>query len=737
MKKSISRREFLRESLAAAGLTVAVVATPFGFELVNASEDKGKGFPRFKPCAWFEIAPDEKVTVAVPNSEMGQGVRTALPMIVADELDADWGRVHIVQAPAAEAFKNPLLHSQLTVASASVRGFYDPLRKAGAAGRAMLIKAAAAAWNVPEAECETFKGTIKHPKSGRSVAYGRVCLAAAKLQVPKAAPLKQAHEYRYIGKAMPRVDIPEKVSGVAVFGLDVNVPDMLYAVLARPPAYGATPVSYDQKAAEKVGGVRCVVQTPTGIAVCGETIDAALKGRDALAVKWGEGSHPRLNSETLEKSLREDLDRPGAEAFNRGDVEKAMGDAGREIEATYFVPCVAHATMEPMNCTAHVQKDRCDVWVPTQGQTIAQMFASKFSGLPAERVHIHTTLLGCGFGRRSDPRFVVEAVVASKAAGRPVKVVWTREEDFKHDPFRAATCQRVHAGLDGEGRLVGWSHKVACLSILKHLNPKGIRNGIDMYTLWGLVDSPDSPHVNNRIMYEIPNLRIEERLSDLPVPAFPWRSVQNAPNAFVVESFIDELAHAAGKDPLEFRLGLLKRNMRPRRVLETVAEKAGWGKPLAEGRGRGIAQHACFGSYVAQVAEVSVNKRDGSVKVHRVVAAVDCGPVINPDPLVAQIEGAIVMGLSTALKEKVEFAKGGVKSANFDDYGLLRMSETPEIEVHVVKSDESIGGIGEPGVTPVAPAVANAVFDAAGVRIRRMPFEPETVLAALKAREPS
>jgi isoquinoline 1-oxidoreductase beta subunit len=438
-----------------------------------------------------------------------------------------------------------------------------------------------------------------------------------------------------------------------------------------------------------------------------------------------------MDNASIEKSLMEALDKPGSEAFKKGDPGKALNEASKKVKATYFVPYIAHATMEPMNCTAHVQKDRCDVWVPTQSQTVAQMVASQVSGLPQEKVMIHTTYLGGGFGRRATPDFVVEAVIASKVLGKPVKVVWTREEDMKYDQYRAAMSHRIEAGLDSQGSLTGWSHKAVSGSIMKDINPDGIKNGVDFMSLYGLLDFPGSPD-NNRIMYEVPNLYVEFLLSDLPIPVSPWRSVQNGANAFVTESFIDELAHAAGKDPLEFRLNLLKNEMRPRRVLEIVAEKAGWGKPLAMGNGRGIAQHTCFGTSTAQVAELTVNEKDGTYRVHRVVVAIDCGPVVAPLNIKTQVEGAVAMGVSTALREEVKFAKGGVQSANFDDYNPIRLSETPDIEVHIVKSNEAIGGIGEPGLPPTAPAVANAVFNATGARVRRLPLTPENVRAAIK-----
>jgi isoquinoline 1-oxidoreductase beta subunit len=724
MKPTISRRSFLKIT----GLTIGISVTPFGYSLMNASAQKEGAF---KPTAWFEITPDNLVTVTVPGSEMGQGIRTALPMIVADELEADWKKVRILQAPAADPFKNPLLGGQVTVASAATRGFYEPLRKAGAAGRAMLVTAAAQTWKVPEEECTAFNGTVKHKKSNRRLTYGKLCQKAATLELPKDPLLKQESEFRYIGKPLARVDIPEKVAGKAVFGLDVNVPNMLYAVLARPPAYGAKPVSFDQKAAEGLKGVQKVVPTPRGIAVCAESLDAAWKGRDALQVKWDKGSHPDMNGEFVEKNLMEGLDKPGAVATNVGDVKKALGEASKKLEATYYVPVVAHATMEPMNCTAYVQNDRCDVWVPTQNQTLTQMVASRLSGLPPAKVRVHTTLIGCGLGRRAREDFVVDAIAASKAVGKPVKVVWSREEDIKNGFLRAAYCQRVEAGLDPQGRVTAWSHKLACTSILKATNPAAIKDGIDIYCLWGIFDLPTNPQLSHTV-YEFPNFYVEQVLSDLPIPVCPWRSVTNAQNAFVVESFMDELAHAAGKDPLEFRLQLLSKNMRARRVLQTVAEKAGWGKPVPKGKGRGIAQHSCFGAFLAYVADVSVNEKDGAVKVDRIVAAVDIGPVVNPNPVLAQVEGGIIEGVSTTLKEQVEFANGGVKSSNFDDYRILRMSEVPEIEVHIINSKEKIGGIGEPGVPPTAPAIANAVFNATGARIRRLPLTPQTVLAAIR-----
>jgi isoquinoline 1-oxidoreductase beta subunit len=730
MKNSLTRRAFLKGSLKATGLTLAVCATPFGYTLLNASEKKETA-SGFHPSIWFDITPDNNVTITLGASEMGQGTHTALAMILADELEADWPRVRVLQGGAREEFKNPILHSQLAVGSATVRGFYAILRKAGAAGRSMLVQAAASQWKVPDGECEALKNTVRHKQSGRSLTYGQLCTKAARLPTPQDPTLKSDGAFRFMGQAIPRLDIPAKVSGKAKFGLDFTMPGMLTAVLARPPAYGAKPTFFDQEAAKAVKGVRTVVSMPMGIAVLADSLSAAWAGREALKVKWDPGTHPGLNDASVEKSLMAELDKPGSVAMQAGDALKALSEAPKKVAATYYVPFVAHATMEPMNCTAHVQKDGCDVWVPTQGQSIAQLVAGQVSGLPPEKVRIHTTYLGGGFGRRASPDFVVEAVIASKASGKPVKVVWTREEDTRHDAFRAAMSHRIEAGLDDRGRLTAWSHKASSGSIMKDIDPKAIRNGVDIMSLWGLVDFPGSPD-NNRILYDIPNITVEFRLSDLPIPVSPWRSVQNGPNAYAIECFMDELAHAAGQDPLEFRLAHLQNNPRSRRALETAAEKAGWGKPPAKGQGRGIAQHTCFGTHTAQVAELSVDEKTGAIRVHRVVVALDCGPAIAPFNIQTQIEGSVTMALSTALKEEVRFSNGGVASANFDDYRPLRLSETPEIEVHLLKSRERMGGIGEPGIPPTAPAVANAFFNATGRRLRRIPMTPERVLEVLK-----
>jgi isoquinoline 1-oxidoreductase beta subunit len=726
MKTDISRRSFLKLT----GLTIAVSVTPFGHTILNASEKKD--LKTFNPNVWLHITSDNKVTIYIGNSEMGQGVLTAQSMIIADELEADWKQVKVKQGPAADALKSPILGAQITVGSASVRGYYEPLRKAGAAGRAMLVKAAAETWNVPEGECKAVLGTVKHDKSKRSLTYGQLCEKAAKLEVPKDPPLKKEEEFRYMGKTMPRVDVPEKVSGKAIFGLDVDVKDLHYAVIARPPAYGAKVVSFDQKAAEQVKGVVKVIQIPQGIAVCATSTEAAMKGKEALKVQWDKGTHPDMDNAYIEKLMMADLDRQGAKVHETGDVKKALNDAAKKVEATYYIPCVAHATMEPINATAYVQADRCDLWVPSQNQTGCVGMTAGITKLPPGKIHVHTTYIGCGLGRRAFGDFVAEAVILSKNLEKPVKVTWTREDDIRYDRFRAPMTHRIQGALDAKGQLTGWHHKTSSVSILRPVNPAAVKDGIDYYNLWGLWNVADSPHWNDRIQYEISNFYIEFLMADLPMPCWPWRSVQNGPNAYAIECFVDELAQAAGKDPLEFRLQNLKNNKRATRVLQTVAEKAGWGKPVPKGMGRGIAQHACFGTWIADVVDLSVDDKTGKIKVHKVVSAVDCGPVINPGPLVEQIEGGSILALSTVLMEDVMFANGGVTSDNFDGYPIIRMSEVPEIEVHIVKSTDRIGGIGELGVPPLAPAVANAFFNATGVRIRRIPLTPKVVKDAMK-----
>lgn len=719
MNSSITRRTFLK----AAGFTIAIAITPSGYRILSAKESEEAMGRGFSPSIWLRVMPDNTVIITVNKSEMGQGVYTSLPMIIADELEADWKRVKFEVAPAADGYKDPVWGAQATGGSSSIRHMYEPLRKAGAAAREMLVTAAAGIWNVPAAECEAGQGTVKHGASKRSITYGELVKPASVLEVPKDPSLKKDSQFRLIGSAVPRLDILEKTDGSAQFGIDVLVPDMLYATIARPYTFGAKAEAVHDAMAKNIKGLKQIVQTDRGVAFCADTIEAAWQAKKATHIVWGKGADPELSSESLAKSFEEHLSKDGIVARKDGDVQSALAAGAVKLDARYYLPYLAHATMEPMNCTAHVQKDRCDIWVPTQNQTGTLMTAKMITGLNPEQIHVHTTYLGGGFGRRFEQDFVEEAVQTAKAVGRPVKVIWTREEDFQYDYYRPGNLSRIQAALDDKGNPIAWSHKIVCPSIFARVFPDTMKKGIDNAAVEGL----------SNLEYDVPNVSVEYVRIDTPVPVGFWRSVGSSHNAFTVETFVDELAYRAKKDPLRFRLDLLKKHPRAQRVLELAAEKAGWDKPPEKGIGRGIAYHLSFDSYVAQVADVSVDRKSGAIKVHKIVCAVDCGLVINTDTIKAQMMGGAIMGLSAALKEGISFGRGKALTENFDTYDLLRMSETPEIEVHIVKSDAKAGGIGEPGVPPAAPAVANAVFNAAGVRLRSLPMTPETVLKAMKA----
>jgi len=720
MSSSITRRTFIK----IAGLTIAVVATPSGFDILWGSKAQAEMTKGFSPGVWIQVTPENSVIVTVNKSEMGQGIYTALPMIVADELEADWKQVKFEVAPAGDQYKDPVWGAQATGGSSSIRHMYGPLRKAGAAGREMLVAAAAGIWKVPAAECEAKLGTVIHASSGRLLTYGELAVKAAAVEPPKEPKLKKESQFRYIGTSMPRLDIREKTDGSAKFGIDTMVPDMLYATVSRPYNYGAKVEIVHDASAQKVKGLHKIIQIDRGVAFIADTLEAAWQAKKSTHIVWGRGTEPAMTSETLEKSFEASLAKTGVIARKDGDAQKAFASAQVKLDLKYFLPYLSHATMEPMNCTAHVKADRCDIWAPTQNQTGTLMTAQKITGLKPEQIHVHTTYLGGGFGRRFEQDFVEEAVQISKAVSRPVKVIWTREEDFQYDYFRPANLSHIQAALDGKGNIAVWSHKIVCPSIFARVFPDTVKNGIDNAAVEGL----------SNMEYDIPNISVEYVRIDTPVPVGFWRSVGSSHNAFTVETAVDELAHHAKKDPLKFRLDLLHKHPRAQKVLQVAAEKAGWDKKPEKGIGRGIAYHLSFDSYVAQVADIEVNKKDGTIKVKKIVCAVDCGSVVNPDTVKAQMMGGIVMGLSSALKERIEFARGKAVTENFDTYPLLTMSETPEIEVHIVVSNDKLGGIGEPGVPPVAPAVANALFNAAGVRMRTLPMTPEAVLKALKGK---
>jgi isoquinoline 1-oxidoreductase beta subunit len=716
MPEDMTRRYFMQSGL----LVLAVAITPGGLLLLNASPGSAKTAPSFRPHAFVEIDGEGAVTVWVGQTDLGQGTHTGIAMIVADELDADWRRVRARMALADEPFKDPEWGMQATGGSTSIRHRWDMIRKAGAAARLMLVQAAARVWGIDPAACTAREGRVLHP-DGRSLGYGELAGGAAALPVPADPPLKAEREYRIIGTSRQRLDMDDKVQGRAVYGIDMRLPGMCVAVLARPPRFGAVPESFDDGAARKVRGVGDVLPVGDAVAVCAETTWAALQGREALKVAWSAGSHPDLDDRAVAAELMAKLDGPGAVAEDSGDAEGALSAAATVLDATYAVPYVAHAQLEPTNCTAHVEKDRCRVWAPTQGQTSAQLEAARICGLPPEKVEVMTTLCGGGFGRRGEIDVVTEAVSLSKVLHRPVKVMWTRGDEFGHDVFRPASVCRIRGGLDAAGSLVAWSHRLVASSIMSRLWPSAVVDGLDPTSVEGVAGMP----------YDIPNRRIEYAIPDLPIPVGWLRSVGHSYNCFTVESFMDELAHAAGKDPVEFRLGLMERDSRPRRTLALLAEKANWGGPVPQGRGRGVAVTECFGSSVAQMAEVSVDRASGAITVHQVVCAVDCGTAVYPDAIVAQMEGAVVMGLSIALRERVSFAGGGVATTGYGRYRLLGMAEVPSVEVHIASSVHPVGGIGEPGLPPVAPAVANAVFAATGVRLREMPFSREALKTAL------
>jgi isoquinoline 1-oxidoreductase beta subunit len=684
------RRTFLKVTAATGGGLLV------GFHLpapAAPEEPYRAGGDRFSPNSWIHLAPDDSVTLMLASSEMGQGSMTAIPMLLAEELEADWSKVKVAPAPVHPDFNNPLTNQQLTGGSTAVRGYWEPLRRVGAQTRELLVAAAAKTWGVAAGDCRARNSEVLHTPSGRRLRYGALLGTAAKLAPPANAPLKDPKDFRLIGKTVARLDSPDKVNGRAVFGCDVRVPGMRTAVVARCPVFGGKPRRYDAAAALAVPGVRQVVAISSGVAVVADNFRAAERGRAALAMQWDFGPNAGLDSATITARLRAATDRKGKADRNDGDAERALAGAGRVIEARYETPYVAHMCMEPMNCTAHVRSDGCDVWVPTQAQTGAQATAAEITGLPKSKVRIHTTLLGGGFGRRLQQDFVTEAVELSKAIGAPVQVLWTREDDMQHDFYRPANCTRLRAALDAGGLPAAWWQRLA--------GPRRSLGGV-------------------LIPYSIPNLRVESVEEDPGVPTGAWRSVGASQNAFAVECFIDELAHAAGQDPLAYRLKLLANAPRHRAALQLAADRADWNRRLPAGHGCGIAVYESFAGWAAHVVEVSVVR--GVLRVHRVVSAIDCGIAVHPDGVRAQNESAITMALTAALYGEITLKNGRVEQGNFNNQPLLRIDELPQIETHLVPSTAPPGGVGEPGVPPLAPAVANAIFAATGKRLRQLPL---------------
>jgi isoquinoline 1-oxidoreductase subunit beta len=701
----MSRREFVVAGVAAgAGLVV-------GFYLPHGKTNNGK--ESFSPNAYLRITPDNRITIVVARSEMGQGVRTALPMILAEELEADWKEIEIEQAGASTLYGD-----QTTGGSASVRTTWDPMRKAGAAAREMLISAAALTWGVPRSSCSAQSGSVVHAASKRQLSYGELAGKAATLPVPSDVTLKQAKDYKIVGQRLARVDTPSKVKGEAEFGIDFRVPGMKYAVLSRCPTIGGKVAGFDDKESKKNSGVSYVGKIgDAAVAVVADSVWGAMEGRRLLNVNWDDGPNKDLNTAAVMESLKQAAAKKGATLYSAGDVTKAKG---RRITAEYHLPFMAHAPMEPGNCTANYSATGCELWAPTQVPQDCRDSVAQAVGLDPDQVKVNVTLMGGGFGRRLEHDYAVEAALVSKAIGGPVKVIWTREDDMRFSTYRPASLHQLSAVLDGAGWPVAFMHRIIAPSIS---GQKGqpVPGGVD----------PDLPD-EAAFVYGLGNVLIESVIAETPVPLGWMRSVYALQAGFASESFIDELAAAAGKDPLEYRLHMLAKDQdiqyfttiwhtaRMRGVLQLAAEKAGWKNPLPAGRFRGIACFGCFSSYMAEVVEISMENE--APRVHRVVAAVDCGQVVNPGILEQQIPGGIVYGLSNALRAKITIEKGRVVQGNFDDYAPLRMEETPVVEVYAVPSAESPTGIGEPSVPPLAPALCNAIYAATKKRIRALPI---------------
>ncbi len=714
-----SRRKFLKESVALMGGLVIGFYLPTQGGRAYAAEAPAKQV--YPPDAFIHIAPDDSITIVVNKSEMGQGVYTSLPMLIAEELEADWSRISVVSAPVGAVYNHTGFGMQLTGGSSSIPSSWEQMRRVGASARILLVRAAAQQWGVPESECHAGNSRVIHAGSGREASYGALADAAAKLPLPNDVVLKSPKDFKIIGKPMKRLDTPAKINGTAQFGLDVYLPGILTVLVARSPVFGGKVKSFDATEARKLPGVQGVYQVPTGIAVAASGFWPAKTARDLLVIEWDEGPGAALTTTKMVAEYLALAGQPGLVARKDGDTVQGFRKAHKSVTAEYEVPYLAHAAMEPLNVVVDLKPDRCVIWTGTQMQTMDCAMAAKTAGLKPEQVQIHTTFLGGGFGRRANPRsdFVIEAVQVAMAVGKPVKVVWTREDDTRGGYYRPMWADHIEAGIAKDGKPLAWKHTIVGQSIVADTPFEGFmtHNGIDATSVEGASTLP----------YMIPNLQVELHSTKNAVPVQWWRSVGHSHTAFVVETMVDELAHLAGKDPVAYRMAMLPAASRYRGVLQLAADKAGWGrKKLPAGHAYGVAVHQSFNSYVAQIAEVSLDS--GKIRVHRVVAAVDCGMIVNPDGIHQQIEGAIVFGLSAALHGAITLEKGRVMQSNFNDYPPLRYSEMPLVEVHIVASSEPPTGIGEPGTPPIAPAVANAVFRLTGKRMRRMPFDREKLV---------
>jgi isoquinoline 1-oxidoreductase beta subunit len=706
----LTRRIFLASVGAVGGALTLGFDIPFGPQSLHAS---GAGQ---EITAWIVIAPDGTVTIRIAKSEMGQGSFTALPMLVAEELECDWSKVKAEFAPPHEnRRRNRVWGNMSTGASRSIGLSQNDLRQAGAIAREMLIAAAAAQWNVPGSECAAAHGTITHRPSGRTVTFGGVAALAATMPPPAQVTLKDPKDWKLIGTRQRRLEVADKVTGKPIYGIDVRLPNMLYATIRQCPVFTGTLRSVDETRLAGIRGIRRVIKLKDAVAVVADSWWHASKAADALRVSWDFGDATDVSSATIHAALHEGLGAGDARAGRSdGNVDDALARAVKRIEANYEVPFLAHATMEPQNCTARVTADLVEIWVPTQDGETALAIAANAAGVPPSQVVVHKTMLGCGFGRRGIFQdFVRQAVLIAKEAGQPVKLVWTREEDTRHDFYRPVAAARMTAGLDADGTPIAWKIRTAGQSIIAAISPRVMQFGVDRNFLQGLLE--DMP-------YEVPNYLVDFAMRNTTVPVGVWRSVNHSQNAFFKESFVDEMAHAAGIDPYLFRRKLLSAKPRQLAVLDAAATSAGWAAPAGSSLFRGIALHGSQGSICAQVVEISVDSA-GKLRVHRVVSAIDAGHVVNPLTVELQTESAVVYALSAALYGEISVKGGQVEQSNFHDYPMLRLAEMPQVDTVIVASGGSWGGVGEIPVPPLAPALCNAIFSATGKRIRSLPLK--------------
>jgi isoquinoline 1-oxidoreductase beta subunit len=698
--RKIERRSFIKASTAAAGGLLIGLYLPKGSESVVEAQF---GPPAaITPSAFIRIGTDDVVTLIIHKPDNGQGTETSLAMLLAEELECDWSRIRTEFAPINPIYGGAL---QGTFGSLAIRTSFDPMRRTGAAARQMLVQAAAERWGVAPSQCRAENGAVIDTATNARLTYGSLAEAASKLPVPANITLKDPAQFGLIGKPMKRLDTPAKVTGRATFGIDVRLPQMVYAVVARCPVFGGKVARFDATKAKAVNGVTQVIQIPQGVAVVATNTWAAMEGRRVLQVEWDEGPNASLNSEGLRELFASLTLKPGAVAEDHGQAAAALAGAARRVEAMYEAPYLAHARLEPYACVAHVAGNTCEVWTGTQIPGQAHSTAVAASGLPAANVKVHTTYMGGSYGSRGGGAFVAEAVEIAKIVGVPVNLTYSRDDELQHDLYRPAAHVRFAAGLDADGWPVAWTARIACPTWM------ALRNGVARESVEGIAD------------YDIPNIHVEYHDPGVGIPTGYWRSVGLSQNTFFAESFVDELAVAAGKDPVALRRRLFAKSPRLLAVLDLAAEKAGWGTRLPAGRFRGVAAVSGFGSFNAQVAEISIEQ--GKVRVHRVVCAVDCGRVVNPSGVIQQVQGAMVYGLSAALRGNITINRGRVEQQNFHQYEPLRIHEMPVVEVHIVPSTAAPGGTGELTTPPIAPAVANAIFAATGKRVRRLPFSLE------------